>query len=129
MKRCSYCGRENADDAFHCRECGTEFERPSEPPHPEATPSASGTEGPEFELAPLAPADRDEDLVTLVKCRTLVAADMIVSRLRAEGILAFLPDEGLMQAIGWNFNTYGYVRVQVSPKDYDAARELLADVA
>ncbi|HEV2436276.1 MAG TPA: site-2 protease family protein [Verrucomicrobiae bacterium] len=27
MKRCSYCGRENEDDAVHCRECGTtEFE-------------------------------------------------------------------------------------------------------
>ncbi|HTQ49488.1 MAG TPA: site-2 protease family protein, partial [Candidatus Acidoferrales bacterium] len=27
MKRCAYCGRENDDDAVHCRECGTtEFE-------------------------------------------------------------------------------------------------------
>jgi ribosomal protein L40E len=25
MKACSYCGRENADDAQNCRECGTEF--------------------------------------------------------------------------------------------------------
>jgi hypothetical protein len=25
MKKCSYCGRENADEATHCRECGTEF--------------------------------------------------------------------------------------------------------
>lgn len=27
MKMCSYCGRENTDDALHCKECGTEFER------------------------------------------------------------------------------------------------------
>jgi hypothetical protein len=25
MKQCSYCGRENADDAANCHECGTEF--------------------------------------------------------------------------------------------------------
>ena len=28
MKECSYCGRDNADEALHCRECGTEFELP-----------------------------------------------------------------------------------------------------
>ncbi len=26
MKKCSYCGRDNADDAANCHECGTEFE-------------------------------------------------------------------------------------------------------
>jgi uncharacterized RDD family membrane protein YckC len=26
MKKCSYCGRENSDDAAHCSGCGTEFE-------------------------------------------------------------------------------------------------------
>lgn len=31
-----------------------------------------------------------------------------------------------MQAVGWNFNTYGYVRVQVAPKDYESAKELLS---
>ena len=25
MKNCTYCGRENADEAVQCRECGTEF--------------------------------------------------------------------------------------------------------
>jgi uncharacterized membrane protein YvbJ len=25
MKNCAYCGRENTDDAAHCRECGTPF--------------------------------------------------------------------------------------------------------
>jgi len=25
MKNCAYCGRENTDDAAHCRECGTTF--------------------------------------------------------------------------------------------------------
>jgi hypothetical protein len=27
MKTCSYCGRDNTDEALHCSECGTEFER------------------------------------------------------------------------------------------------------
>ncbi len=27
MKKCSYCGRDNTDEALHCSECGTEFER------------------------------------------------------------------------------------------------------
>jgi agmatine/peptidylarginine deiminase len=48
------------------------------------------------------------------------------SWLRAAGITPFLPDERLMQAVGWNFNTYGYVRVQVAPKDYESAKELLS---
>jgi hypothetical protein len=26
MKKCSCCGRDNADDAMNCHECGTEFE-------------------------------------------------------------------------------------------------------
>ena len=66
------------------------------------------------------------DLVTLVACRTLGEADMVVSRLRAAKIEAFLPDESLMQTVGWNFNTFGYVRVQIAPKDYDAAKDLLS---
>jgi hypothetical protein len=35
MKKCSYCGRDNDDDALNCRECGTEFEKPNEPSPPE----------------------------------------------------------------------------------------------
>jgi len=121
MKQCSYCGRDNADDALFCRECGTELERPSEPPPPEP-------QRPEYEFMPPSAADRTKDLVTLISCRTLVAADMIASRLRAAGIESFLPDESLMQVIGWNLNTYGYVRVQIAPKDYDAARDLLTEI-
>ena len=28
MKKCSYCGRENAEEATHCPECGTELAPP-----------------------------------------------------------------------------------------------------
>jgi len=30
MKKCSYSGRDNADEAVNCCECGTEFERPGD---------------------------------------------------------------------------------------------------
>ena len=61
----------------------------------------------------------------LTRCRTLMEAEMLVSRLDSTGIYAFIPDQFLMQAVTWNLNTYGYVRVQVSPKDYAAAKEFL----
>jgi hypothetical protein len=118
MKKCSYCGAEYPDDAVVCAIDRTPFESPGELPTPEGNQT-------EYDFVPLSEADRQNDLVTLVRCRTLMAADMVAARLRAAGILAFLPDEFLMQAIGWNVNTYGYVRVQVSPKDYDSARDFL----
>ena len=121
MKACSYCGRANDETALNCCECGTEFARSSEPPVAESKP-------PEYEFAPLSAADRQQDWVTLAACRTLVAADLVASRLQAAGIETFLPDESLMQLTGWNFNTYGYVRVQIPPKDYDAAKELLGEI-
>jgi hypothetical protein len=31
-----------------------------------------------------------------------------------------------MQNVGFNLNTHGYVRIQVLPKDYEAAKELLS---
>ncbi len=51
---------------------------------------------------------------------------MVVCKLRAAGIAAFIPDEFLMQTIGFNVNTFGYVRVQVAPKDHDAAKAVLS---
>ena len=128
MKKCSYCGKENDDDALCCRECGTEgfqtpasAEKPAEPVAPE----------PEFEPAKLefmtpTPQEMEMDLVNLIRCRTLGEADLLVAHLETAGIPAFIPDQFLMQNIGFNLNTYGYVRIQVSPKDYEAAKEVLS---
>ncbi len=63
--------------------------------------------------------------VTLTTCRTLADADLLATQLRAAQIPVLIPDESLMTNIGWNVNTYGYVRVQVQSQDYDAAREFL----
>src|SRR6516225_816592 len=38
MKACDYCGRENADDARHCLECGTPFGNQAEPEQSEPEP-------------------------------------------------------------------------------------------
>jgi hypothetical protein len=122
MKKCSYCGAEYPDDAAMCAIDHTPFERPSEPPPPKCERKQT-----EYDFVPLSEADYRNNLVTLVRCRTLLAADMVAAMLRAAGIEVFLPDEFLMQAVGWNVNTYGYVRVQVSPKDYVSARNLLTE--
>jgi len=120
MKACVYCGRENEDDAVNCIECGTdEFKS-------DKRVEAETTRNNEFSFGKLSGEDFQKPWVTLVTCRTLPEADLIVCQLEAAGIPTFLPDKFLMQAISWNLNTYGYVRVQVSPKDYEAASELLS---
>jgi hypothetical protein len=67
-----------------------------------------------------------ERLVTLVQCGTVVEADAVRAQLETADIPSFLPDEALMQAVAWNVNTYGFVRVQVFSKDYEAAKEVLS---
>lgn len=120
MKRCAYCGRENPTDASHCVECGTEI-------GDEIASADSSGERPirAYEFAGLTAEELQQDFVTLVRCRTLADADLIVSCLAGSGIQALIPDEYLMQAICWNLNTYGYVRVQIPPRDYQAAVDLL----
>jgi hypothetical protein len=130
MKNCAYCGKENDDDAVRCRECGTdEFKQSASA----EKPAESVTPEPEAEAEParlefLTPTAREMemDLVNLIRCRTLGEADLLVARLETAGIPAFIPDQFLMQNIAFNLNAYGYVRIQVSPKDYEAAKELLA---
>lgn len=127
MKECAYCGRENSDEATRCRECGTDEFKVVASAHPQAEPvtPASDSESTKLEFTTPTPREMEQDLVTLIRCRTLLDADMIVARLESAGISAFIPDEFLMQSIGWNLNTFGYVRLQVSPKDFEAAKEFL----
>ncbi|MGA3266184.1 MAG: DUF2007 domain-containing protein [Verrucomicrobiota bacterium] len=127
MKKCPYCGTEYPDDVVMCAIDHTPFERPAPPPppRPKTLPIA---ETAQYDFQPISEADRQKDLVTLVSCGTLPEADVIVSRLQAAGITAFVPDETLMQVMGGNLNAVGYVRVQIAPKDYEAATNLLADI-
>jgi predicted nucleic acid-binding Zn-ribbon protein len=110
MKKCTYCGQTSADDVTTCPGCGlNEFQ--SDAPAP-----AEKADGP----------DDPDELVTLTTCQKLTDADLIVSRLNSAGIETLIPDEQLMQVVGFNLNTYGYVRVQVRRQDFAAAKALLA---
>jgi hypothetical protein len=101
----------------------TPFASPAEPPPPPTKP-----EGPQYRFPPLSPADMQKNFVTLVTCPTLPAADIIFGRLQVAGIEATIPDEFVMQVMSGDQNAFGYVRIQVAPKDYDAAKELLSDI-
>jgi hypothetical protein len=122
MKKCSYCGAEYPDDAVMCTVDHTPFASPAEPPPP---PKPGG---PQYRFPPLSAADMQKDFVTLVRCPSLPAADLIMGRLEAAGIEALMPDESVMQAMCGDLNGFGYVRIQIAPKDYEAAKELLSDI-
>jgi hypothetical protein len=66
-------------------------------------------------------------LVTLVSCGTMLEADFLRARLESEGMTVFIPDENLMTAAAWGLNAYGYIRVQVKPAEYGAARAFLCE--
>lgn len=88
------------------------------------TPSG-GEREPKYRIGRLAEEAKGQRWVTLISCGTVLEADIVRSQLEAAGIGTFMPDERMMTAAAWGLNAYGYVRVQVEPADYDAARELL----
>ena len=55
----------------------------------------------------------------------MLEADFLRARLESEGMAVFIPDENLMATAAWALNEYGYIRVQVAPKDYERARMFL----
>ena len=120
MKTCPYCGAEYSD----VTPCCVIDETPLSPPPPTtpatvANPVTTTAPPAEFEIPPLTDEQRQMDLVTLVRCGTLISADLIASRLRAAGIEAFIPDQSVVQTMGYNLNAVGFVRVQVSPENTD----------
>jgi hypothetical protein len=107
MKTCSYCGRENTDEALHCKECGTEFER-------EVMDSESDNKG-------------LHDEVKTVTIRTFTshdAANIARSNLEAHGIECWVNAD---DCSGWytNLTAPGGVRLSVRDSDVEAAIALL----
>ncbi len=126
MKTCPYCGAKYPDGTPCCVIDQTPLSPPQPTPHPTSHPVTESLPPAEFEFAPLTEEQKQMDLVTLVRCGTLLSADLISTRLRAAGIETFIPDQSVVQAMGFNLNSVGYVRVQISPADYDAAKEIIS---
>jgi hypothetical protein len=106
MKSCSYCGRENEDAATHCKECGEEFV-PVESVDPELTDPAGS-------------------LVVLATFGDTVEASLLKDRLEQAGIEACIPEELDPSPFG-NFPPLAHVTVRVAEKDYQVAKEILAN--
>jgi hypothetical protein len=92
VKSCAYCGRENGDDASHCRECGTEFPSAGASEELLETPAVSAEHPVRRSLSP---EETQQALATVCTCRTLEEADLLVTQLNAAGINATIPDEAL----------------------------------
>ena len=124
MKICSYCGRENQDDARQCCECATEFKTSAlQPPMPsEVAPQIPAVA---WTFATLSEADRNKDIVTLLTCPTLPEADLVLNHLAGAGIEAFIPDEFAVQNAAFVGMAPVSVRVQVAASDYDSAKEFM----
>lgn len=106
MKKCTYCGRENDDEALACRECGTEFKSP------------------DFQEVP--PKPDPLSLVIVGTFRTVVDATLVKLRLEAAGIEACIPEEYTPQIFWYAApSPLESVTVRVAAKDYEAARQVL----
>ena len=108
MKRCSYCGGENEDNAVNCADCGTELE------------STSPQVDPELE-------DPTLSLVVVGTYRNAVDANMVKTRLEGAGIEACVPEEYTPQIL-WPA-PLELVTVRVAAKDLEAAQRILASEA
>ena len=110
MKTCSYCGRENADDAATCVECGVDF-KPSEAPVPSDALDPA--------LSP----------VIVAKFAHPADAGVLTSRLAAAGIDVCVPEEYSPQLF-WNVlpSPMEQVTVRVAAKDYEAAKAIADEV-
>jgi len=115
MKECSYCGRENEDDATVCSGCGLdEFvsQVAAQPVQAEA-----GDEPRKYNIPPL-----PTTWVNLLTPHSQFEADIIIGRLTTAGLRARFQISDLMG--GWSSKIQEKV-VQVRVEDYEAARNLL----
>jgi hypothetical protein len=107
MKKCSYCGRDNTDEALHCKECGTEFAH-------EVVDSES-TSGKNHD---------QEKTLTVRIFHSHEAAELAASNLEAHGIKCWVDadDCGGMYP---NLTAAAGVRLHVLVADAEAANTLL----
>jgi hypothetical protein len=125
MKICAYCGRENDESAASCRECGTDEFGIMAPPEVGAKQETVSTDP--YQARTLTAEQRKQTFAVLERCRTLDDASLLVARLKAVNIDAFVPDEALFSTLAWNANAYGFVRVSVPTEQYESASEFLTE--
>ncbi len=85
MKKCSYCGRDNTDEALNCRECGTEFEQLNEASVPEETK----------QLKPSCP-DRPSGMQStddkpILRCDNILVSSRGMAETHAKKVVIFVP--------------------------------------
>jgi antitoxin component YwqK of YwqJK toxin-antitoxin module len=107
MKKCSYCGRDNTDEALHCDECGTEFA---------------------CEVVDSESDNKLHDEVKRTTIRTFTshdAANIARSNLEAHGIKCWVDSD---DCAGWytNLTAPGGVRLSVRASDAETAIALLS---
>lgn len=110
MKQCSYCGRQNEDDASYCGGCGKPLNKPAL--RAEATDLKDPANAP----------------ITVASFHSLEEAELLKSELEAVGIEAFIPEEyttGVFSAI----TPFQQVTVRVPAGNADAARNIVSAFA
>ena len=65
---------------------------------------------------------------TLTTVTYLHEADMICSKLQADGIEAFMPDESVIAVNPLYANAVGGIRIQVNESDFERAEEILQNL-
>ena len=100
MKKCAYCGRDNADEALNCSECGTEFERAVKPP----------------EVTNAKPHDEEKTL-TIRIFSNYDQAGIAAAKLEAHGIKCWVNAD---DCGGWYSNLTAAVGVRLHVRETDA---------
>jgi len=120
VKKCSYCGAEYSDATA---ECSIDHE-PLVPDAP--APSQHTKEQKDLEhiieIRPLTPTEKQNEWLTIVTPHDNFEANIVMGRLRSSGIEARLHASVIGGWLGKQIQTF----VQVRPKDYDAAKDLLS---
>lgn len=114
MKWCDYCGRENAEDAIRCHECGcVEWKRAASPAGSKAMLSSSASaDEPEPALI------STQGTATIIRCRTPVEAALVMKKFEAAGIITLVPVEDAVR------RTTGALPIQVSTRALAAHKDL-----
>lgn len=111
MKTCSYCGRENEDAVSFCSGCGQSFSAPPAPLESKVDPRLVDPA-----LAPVAVAT----------FHSLTEAELLLSRLQAAGIEAYIPEEYTSDVFS-GVIPFELVTVRVAAKDYEDAKAVVED--